>query len=193
MAKIVFQPNNQSEIASAAAEIMSKLELSLPRVPWFSNPGQQDAFRQTVELAQREANSVDADDASKEAIVFWVLALLYANNRKFRLATASVKNWKTYGISPIAAAFVSWVGTNMHPAHAIAAEIMGRQMRGIPEKIFQKITEIAAKRSITEEEASKYFQQLWEQASERYKRAGLADSDADQKALDEVLSTETMA
>ena len=118
--KLKFEPSDQSEIATAAGKLFYTIEQSLPRVPWLSNSGQQDAFRETVRIVKKSAESLDADDDARKAVMFWALTILYANKRSFRLATASMKNWGGYGIHPIAQTFVSWVGKDIHPGQVVA-------------------------------------------------------------------------
>jgi hypothetical protein len=60
----------------------------------------------------------------------------------------------------------------------------------IPQKIFSKTIEIAKVKGITEEEASNYFNELFEKASLKYKNMGLSEIEADKKALFEVLAIE---
>ena len=88
---IVFDPEDQGVLAEASASLSAQLERSLPKVPWLSNSGQQEAFRKMVDEVVDSAGSLDADADAKNAIVFWTLTLLYANNKSVRLATASVK------------------------------------------------------------------------------------------------------
>ena len=118
--RLKYNSNDQGEIAKAATELFSAIEHSLPGVPWLSNSGQQDAFQQTVRIISDSASRLDADDSARKAVIFWALTILYANKRSFRLATASVKNWGSYGISPIASTFVSWVGDDTLPGQVIA-------------------------------------------------------------------------
>lgn len=118
-----FQPDDQSEIAKAGGKLYYSIVNQLPRVPWTSNSGQQDAFRETVRLIIESATQLDADINARKAIVFWALTVLYANKRSFRLATASIKNWGSYGIHPIASTFVSWIGEDSHPGLVVAANI----------------------------------------------------------------------
>ncbi len=191
--RMAFDPNNQSEIATAAAQLMTTIESSLPKVPWLSNSGQKEAFRKIVDLIAKSTTLLNADEDSKEAVTFWTLSLLYANSRGFRLATASVKNWGGVGFPPIVSAFVQWVGSNVHPGQAVAAEIMGRKMikmmsSGVTEKIYKKTMDIARIKKISPEAASTYFQELFARASQKYIDAGLPEHEADQKALDEVLA-----
>lgn len=187
--RIEFNPSNQEHIVGAAQQMISDLEHVLPKVPWFSNSGQQEAFRKIVQMVTEKAAQVDADDASKEAIVFWVLVLLYGNQKTFRLATASVKNWGTYGITPIASTFLHWVGTNVPPGKVVAEVIGARQAlaSGAGEKIVNKVLEIARIKGISNEEASKHFQDLLAKSTENFKKLGLSDYEADQKAFKEIL------
>lgn len=120
---LTFQPDDQSEIAKAAGKLFDSIKSQLPRVPWFSNSGQQDAFHETVRLIIDSASKLDADFSARKAIIFWVLTVLYANKRSFRLATASIKNWGSYGIHPIASTFVSWIGDDSHPGQVVAAHM----------------------------------------------------------------------
>lgn len=115
-----FRPDDQTEIAKAAGELYYAIEDSLPRVPWLSNVGQQNAFREIFTLVTESAGKLDADDDARKAIVFWTLTILYANKRSFRLATASIKNWGSHGIHSIAQTFVTWVGEDTHPGHVVA-------------------------------------------------------------------------
>lgn len=48
--RLTFQADDQSEIAKAALKLYWEIEKQLPRVPWFSNAGQQNAFREIVSL-----------------------------------------------------------------------------------------------------------------------------------------------
>lgn len=121
--RLRFQAEDQGEIAKAAGEIYYEIKDSLPRVSWFSNSATQDAFRDTVRLVTESASHLDADDNARKAVIFWTLTILYANKVSFRLATASIKNWGAYGITPIASTFVSWIGEDTHPNLVIAAHI----------------------------------------------------------------------
>ncbi len=47
--RLTFNPADQRGILGAADSIVTDLEHLLPKVPWFSNSGQQDAFRNTVQ------------------------------------------------------------------------------------------------------------------------------------------------
>ncbi len=121
--KIIFDATNQENITAAACDLCIVMKNTMPRVPWLSNSKQQDAFKKIVEMISSGAENLDADQDSKNAVIFWTLTLLYANKKSFQLATASVKNWNSYGISPVALTFVSWVGDNTHPGHVVAASI----------------------------------------------------------------------
>ena len=197
--RMTFDPNNQSEITSAAMDIVLNIESSLPKAArWFSNSADQEAFLETLDMITKNAAQLNVDDDSKEAITFWALTLLYAKNRRFRLFTASVKNWSVSGLSPIALAFVNWVGSNVHPGQAVAYEIMGRKMKemmaaGVPEKFYEKTLEIARIKRLSPEDASSYFQDLFTKASEKYKAAGLSENESDEKALEDVLSLDIKA
>jgi hypothetical protein len=193
--RLLFDPNDQSAIATAAAQVVSAIEPSLPRVPWLSNSGQQEAFRKIIDLVLKSIAQLNADDDAKEAATFWALSVLYADNRGFRLATASVKNWGGVRSSPIITAFVQWVGSNVHPGQAVAAEIMGRKMKevmasGLPEKIQKKIMEISLIKNLSPEAASTHFQELFTKASKKHMATGLPEHEADQKAVAEVLALE---
>lgn len=120
--KIIYEGENQQKIAESAANIVSTIENNLPRVPWLSNTGQQDAFREIVNIITDKANSLDADSDAKNAITFWAITLLYANKKSFRLATASVKN---FGFAPtaVASTFISWIGDNSHPGEIVMKNI----------------------------------------------------------------------
>lgn len=120
--KITYEGSNQQRIAEAAARIVSTIKNSLPRVPWLSNSGQQEAFRDILSIITDEANEVYAETDARNAIIFWVLTVLYANKKSFRLATASIKN---FGFAPTAVAksFVSWVGTNSPPGEIVMNNI----------------------------------------------------------------------
>ena len=67
------------------------------------------------------------------------------------------------------------------------AEMQKMLSSEIPEKIFNKTLEIAKIRGVTEVEASTYFNELFEMASEKYKNMGLSQLEIDEKALNEVL------
>ena len=120
---LTFHPNDQSEIAVAAGELYYSIETKLPRVPWLSNSGQQNAFRETVDIIIESAKQLDADDSARKAVIFWALTILFANRKSFRLATASIKNWGAYGIHPIASTFVAWIGDDSHPGQIVAYNI----------------------------------------------------------------------
>ena len=119
---ITFAGPNQEAIAGAATNLVSSIERSLPRVPWLSNSGQQEAFRKIVALVDGEVDRLEADADAKNAILFWALTLLYASQRSFRLAIASVKNFG-FASSPVASTFVSWVGENTHPGEVVMQNI----------------------------------------------------------------------
>ena len=123
--RLQYDTKDQGAIASAAAGLSLEVEKEMPRVPWLSNSGQQEAFRKIVELSASKVAALDGDDAAKKAALFWVLTLLYANSKSFRLATARVKNWSAYGIQPVAASFVAWVGEETHPGVAINKAMSG--------------------------------------------------------------------
>lgn len=133
--RVLFDADNQRNVAMAAAEIVSPfmnfrdkpaertvLE-SLPRVPWFSNADQQEAFRKIVEFFAKKVDALNADERAKKAILFWVLTVHYANNRSFRLATASAKRRNAFIPSSVARSFVAWVGQEVHPSLIVAASI----------------------------------------------------------------------
>ena len=192
---IYFDPNNQGEVATAAAALVSGCEKVLPKVPWFSNSGQQDAFRKIADIVSTNVSSIDANAEAKDAIIFWALTLLYANQKRFRLATASVKNWGAYGISPIVKCYIEWAGTNVHPGQAVALELGRRQMQemfvaGIPDKIIRKTLEIARANGVSDEEASNRFQSLLAEAGKRHMAAGCSEYVAERKALEEILGLE---
>ncbi|NOZ71270.1 MAG: hypothetical protein GXP38_05045 [Chloroflexi bacterium] len=127
---MMFDPHDQGNVAKAAAELMHRLEGSLPRVPWLSNSGQQKAFQQIVQMVIDGASALDANPEATNAVVFWTLTILYANKKPFRLATASVKNWGAAMPSPIAASFVSWTGSNIHPGEAVLASMSNWEKSG---------------------------------------------------------------
>ena len=118
---LVFNPTDQGVIAEASARLGSRIERSLPKVPWLSNSGQQEAFHKIVALVVESASEIDADMDAKNAIVFWTLTVLYANHKSVRLATASVKNWGAVVRSPVAATWLSWIGENSHPGTMVAS------------------------------------------------------------------------
>ncbi len=124
--RMMFDPHDQGN-AKTAAKLMHRLESSLPRAPWLSNSGQQKAFQQMVIDG---ASTLDASPEATNAIVFWTLTIIYANKKPFRLATASVKNWGAAMLSPIAASFVSWTGTNIHPGQAVLASMSNWEKSG---------------------------------------------------------------
>lgn len=70
------------------------------------------------------------------------------------------------------------------------AEVQKMFAAGIPEKIFNKTIEIAKIRGILEQEASMFFNEIFEAASLKYKNMGLSQDEADEKALNDALSTE---
>ena len=119
--KMIFDAENQENVAKAAAELSTTLENSLPRVPWLSNSGQQDAFLKIVRMVIDASDKLNADQDVKNAIVFWTLTLLYANKKSFRLATASAKNWGVAGTSAVVSSWVGWIGENTHPGQVVAA------------------------------------------------------------------------
>lgn len=119
---ITYEGENQQRIGEAAADLVSSIENNLPKVPWLSNSGQQDAFREIVNIITEKANAIDADSDAKNAIAFWAMTLLYANKKSFRLATASVKNFG-YAPTSIANTFVSWIGDNTHPGVVVMNNI----------------------------------------------------------------------
>jgi len=125
---LTFEATSQEPIIAAATALLDKITGSLPRVPWLSNSGQQEAFQKTVQLIANAAEMLDADDNAKYAVTFWTLTLLYADKKSFRLAVASVKNWGSAGLSPVVSFFVNWVGSNMPPAEAVAAIVETRRL-----------------------------------------------------------------
>ena len=120
--KIVFNPKDQSQIATVAAEVFTRIEHSLPSVPWLSNKGQQDSYEETVKVISNEINKLNADIQSKKAIEFWALNIVYANNRKFRVAVAAFKSLSMRGISP-ALTFPQTVKSNINPRDIVAEEM----------------------------------------------------------------------
>lgn len=120
--KIVFNPVDQSQIATTAAKLFTRIEHSIPSVPWLSNRGQQSAYEDTVKVIADEINKLDADIESKKAIEFWALNLTYANNRKFRVAVAAFKSLCMRGISP-ALSFPLTVSSNINPRDIVAEEM----------------------------------------------------------------------
>ena len=190
--KIHFDPNNQGDVATAATALVSGCEKTLPKVPWFSNSGQQEAFKKIVGVIEAKAATIDADEDARETITFWALSLLYANSKGFRLATASVRNWGAHGLSPMAKLYTQWAGSNVHPGQAVGQELARREMEkmiaaGIPEKIISKTSEIAKANNLSEEQASSHFQQLLAETGKRHMDAGLPEHIADRRALEEIL------
>jgi len=120
---IIFDATNQENITNAACDLCIEIENTMPRVPWLNNTKQQEAFKKTVEMISNGAGNLGADQDSKNAIIFWTLTLLLANKKSFQLATASVKNWGTYGLSPVATTFISWLDTNTHPGQVVASSV----------------------------------------------------------------------
>ena len=68
--KIIFKGEDQSLMVLEANKIVSSIENSLPRVPWFSNTGQQNAFKNILSIITNEVNNLNADPDSKNAIIF---------------------------------------------------------------------------------------------------------------------------
>ena len=123
---ITFNPTDQGEIAKAAVELYSDIESRLPPIPWLSNSGQQEAFHAIVKAVGDAADLLPADRQAKYAIIFWTLTVLYANNKKFRVATNAAK--RVSGLMKIWAVeltFVEWIGSETHPG-AVAAASMPR-------------------------------------------------------------------
>ena len=60
---------------------------------------------------------------------------------------------------------------------------------GVPEKILQKTSEIAAEKGVTMEEASSLFNERFEAAVSMYKEMGCTDDDAERHALNKALIT----
>jgi hypothetical protein len=118
---IIFNAQNQENIAGVAAELSTTLEPSLPRVPWLSNSGQKEAFNKIVQLVVDATGKLSADEDAKNAVIFWTLTLLYANKKPVRLATASVKNWGVIGVPAVASSWVSWIGGNSHPGQIVSS------------------------------------------------------------------------
>ncbi|WP_033070529.1 hypothetical protein [Thalassospira australica] len=121
--KLEFTPDNQGQVAEQAASIYSEIEGKLPRVPWFSHSGQQQAYTAIFELCAEEAEKINASEKARLAITFWALVLIYANKRTFRPAIASVKRSGGYGLPKIAQDFAIWAGENTHPGVPIAQNI----------------------------------------------------------------------
>ena len=120
---LIFNPDHQEQIAKVAVELSAALEPVLPRVPWLSNSGQQDAFNKIVRMVSDSTDELNADKDSKNAVLFWTLTLLYANKKSFRLATASIKNWGAVGLSPVISTWVSRIGENTHPGQIVAESV----------------------------------------------------------------------
>lgn len=72
------------------------------------------------------------------------------------------------------------------------ADIARLSAAGVPENIFDKTLEIAMIRCISPEEASNYFQELFEAALLEYRIVGLSEDEADVRALEKVLTTEIL-
>jgi len=121
--KIIYDATNQENISDAACDLCIEIENTMPRVPWLNNSKQQEAFKKTVEMISSGAESLNADQDAKNAIIFWTLVLLLSNKRSFQLATASIKNWGSFGLSPIVSTFISWLDTNIHPGQVVATSI----------------------------------------------------------------------
>jgi len=68
------------------------------------------------------------------------------------------------------------------------AEVKEMLASDMPERIFNKTIEISKIKGISEQDASTYFNKIFEEASLAHKKAGLSQDDADEKALKEVLN-----
>jgi len=121
--RLIFKADNQEQIAELAVKLSTALEPVLPRVPWLSNSGQQEAFNKIVRMVYDSTDELNADKDSKNAVLFWTLTLLYANKKSVRLATASIKNWGTVGLSPVVTTWVSRIGENTHPGRIVAESV----------------------------------------------------------------------
>lgn len=126
--RLTFNLDTLGLMASTAAEIVFKIESGLPRVPWLSNSGQQEAFRKIVSTISDAVEKLDADEDAKYAIIFWALTVLYANKTSFRLAVASVKNWGGVAVSPAVSLFLHWIGSNSHPNEVLIPIIEARRL-----------------------------------------------------------------
>ncbi len=121
--QIKLNPEDQGNVAVTATEVFSKLENNLPRVPWLSHTGQQDAFKKTVDIAIEYIDNINADIDAKNAILFWFLSILYANNKKFRIATTSIKRVGEFVDSSVARTWIDWIGEETHQGIIIARSI----------------------------------------------------------------------
>jgi len=126
--RLTFNLDTLGLMASTAAEIVFKIESSLPRVPWLSNSGQKEAFRKIVGTISDAVEKLDADEDAKYAVTFWALTVLYANSKNFRLAVVSVKNWGGVAVSPAVSLFLHWIGSNSHPNEVLIPVIAARRL-----------------------------------------------------------------
>ena len=121
--QVKFNPEDQGNVVETAAKIYSKFENSLPQVPWLSHPGQQAAFKKSVKIAIEHIDEINADIDAKNAILFWLLTLTYANNKKFRIATTSIKRVGEYVNSSVARTWIEWIGEETHPGIIVARSV----------------------------------------------------------------------
>ena len=76
---LIFNPDHQEQIAKVAVELSAALEPVLPRVPWLSNSGQQDAFNKIVRMVSDSTDELNAGnfrDSSISSITFKISSTL---------------------------------------------------------------------------------------------------------------------
>ncbi len=98
------------------------------------------------------------------------------------LGDSSKSNLNQENIKAAAAAINDFEKSGMQ------AELQKMYASGLPEKMFNKVIEIAQSKGIPESEASTLFNNAFEEASLRFQKIGLSQKEADEKAANEVLS-----
>lgn len=126
--RIFFNADKQSELTNIATticdEILWKDGGKMPKVPWFSQKGQEDAFYKvtdTIEYLIIKDERLAFDEMARSGVMFWALALVSANSKKFRITIAAAKRQPSRFYE--AGAFLQWFGTETHPSLAVAMNV----------------------------------------------------------------------
>ena len=118
-----FDPEDQRNVHEVAGEVYLKIKNRLPRFPWLSHFGQQDAFKETVKLAIQTIEEINANIDAKNAILFWTLCELYLNNRKFTIATESIRRVGEFVNSRVAMTWIECLGNGIPPGIIVAKSV----------------------------------------------------------------------
>lgn len=125
---IIFHPEKQSLLTNVAIDICDTLIREnggrMPRIPWFSQDGQEAAFYKVSDMVIEEIMKnpkLSHDENARSGVYFWSLTLISANHRKFGAAIAAAKrtNPRFYE----AGAFLQWFGKEVHPSLAFSANV----------------------------------------------------------------------